>query len=184
MVNVSYNELHDNQVGNTLRCLMQNFTSATCVEIISNKSTSIMVADTNPEHLPYIMYSSNNIIELSLLQYKFEWIECVLSQFSTSNLSMVILLNQNNGLMLEQIESVINKLTTTSLYVQEPYIQYKSNFVDQSFEFLMNNLLKMKTITDNTLSPFLSLKILNVLNNIIGIYDIKIFNSIQFIVIL
>ena len=181
-VNISSNKLQSIHVNNVLSCLKQNSANAVSVEIISNNSTTVVLSNTDPKLLPYQSWSSrsNCKIQLSIMKYfQFDYIDCILSSFHNPSLSLVIL--QNNGLTLEQIEAIIKKLPRTNLCIEEAHMQYNSKFIDCTFESLMNNLLNA-TKDDSPLSSFSSLLFseVDMKNNKICIYDNKIIcNSVK-----
>ena len=149
-VNISGNKLQNIDVNNALCCLKRNSANALCVEIISQDSVTVIVSNTDPKLLPYQSWSSECKIQLSIMNYfQFDYIDCILSSFL--NPSLVIL--QNNGLTMEQIEAIVKKLSSTNLCIEETYMQYNSKFIDYTNESLMNNLLNA-TKDDSPLSPF------------------------------
>ena len=173
-VNISNNKLQNSQVNYALSCLKRNSASAVSVEITSLHSTRIIISNTDPKLLPYQSWSFNNKVELSIMHcFQFYYVDCILSSFCKVKLSMVIL--QNNGLTLEQIIGIIQKLPSISLCIEEAYMQYNFKFIDYSFESLMNNLLNF-TEDDSLLSPFSSLLFskVDMKTNKICIYDNKI----------
>ena len=100
-------------------------------------------------------------------------VNSILSSFDLKRLSKVIL--HNNCLTFQGIETIIKKLPTTSLWIQEAHIQYNSKFIDYSSESLMTNLVKIAR-DDNILLPFSSLTFskLDLKQNKICIYNYKI----------
>ena len=179
-VNISYNKLQNSQVNYALSCLKRNSVSAVSVEITSLHSTRIIISNTDPKLLPYQSWSFNNKVELSIMHCsQFYYVDCILSSFCKVKLSMVIL--QNNGLTLEQIIGIIQKLPSISLCIKEAYMQYNFKFIDYSFESLMNILLNFNE-DDSLLSPFSSLQFskADMKNNKICIHDNKIiYNSVK-----
>ena len=122
-VNISYNKLQNSQVNYALSCLKRNSASAVSVEMISFNSTTVIISNTDPKLLPYHSWSFNNKVELSIMHcFQFYYVDCILSSFCKVKLSMVIL--QNNGLTLEQIIGIIQKLPSISLCIEETDIQY------------------------------------------------------------
>ena len=170
-VNISGNELQSIDVNNALSCLKRNSANAVSVEIISEDSITVIVSNTVPKLLPFQSWSSTCKIQLSIMNYfPFDFIDCILSSFR--NPSLVIL--QNNGLTLQQIEAIIKKLSTNDLCIAESYVQYNSKFFDCT-KSLVNNLLNA-TKDESSLSSFLSLLFIKVdrKNNKICLYDNKI----------
>ena len=177
-IKISRNKLQPIQIINALSCLTAN---VSCCEIINGDSTAIVVSNIDPKFLPNQLWSSNcNNIQLCIMHYfQFSHVYSILSSLHCIELSKVIL--YNNCLTLEEIGSVINKLSTTHICIQEAYIQYNSKFIDYSSTSLMTNLLEI--IKDNSISsPFSSLTFSNLDSkyNKICVYDYKIiFNSVE-----
>ena len=178
-VNISYNKLQNSQVNNALSCLKQNSTSVMSVEIISFDSTIVTICNIDPKLLPYQSWSSNNNIQLSIMNYlQFHYVDHILSSFRKIKLSRVLLLN--NDISLDLIEEVIKKFPKTNLWIEETYMQFNFKFIDYTFESLMNNLLNAtKDDRLSPFSPFSSLLLIKVdmENNNIYIYDNKIICS-------
>ena len=167
-VNISGNELQSIDVNNALSCLKQNSANAVSTEIISEDSITVIVSNTVPKLLPFQSWSSTCKIQLSIMNYfPFDYIDYILLSFH--NPSLVIL--QNNGLTLQQIEAIIKKLSTNELCIEESYVQYNSKFFDCT-KSLANNLLNA-TKDESPLSSFLSLLFIKVdrKNNKICLYD-------------
>ena len=173
-INISGNKLHHNQVISALSCLKQNIATSLRVEILSGDSAAIIISNTNPKLLPNQLCSYNCKIQLCIMHYiHFCQVNSILSSFDLKRLSKVIL--HNNCLTFQGIETIIKKLPTTSLWIQEAHIQYNSKFIDYSSESLMTNLVKIAR-DDNILLPFSSLTFskLDLKQNKICIYNYKI----------
>ena len=173
-INISGNTLQCNQVINALSCLKQNCATASSVEIVSGDSTAIITSNTDPKLLANQLCSSNYKIQVCIMNYvQFCHVDSILSSLHHSKLSKVAL--YNNFLTLEEIDNIINKLPTTSLYIQEAHIQYNSKFIDYSSESLMTNMVEIAR-DDNILLQFSSLTFskLDLKEEKICIYDYKI----------
>ena len=175
-INISSNTLQLDQVINAFICFKPNSATTLSVEIISGDSAAIIISNTYPKLLPNQLCSHKCKIKLCIMHYvQFCHVFSVLSSFHHTELSKVIL--YNNGLTLEGIENIINKvkLPTTSLCIQEAHTQYNSTFIDYSSESLMTNLVKI-TKHDDVLSQFSSITFskLNIKYNKICVYDYKV----------
>ena len=178
-INISGNKLQDTEINNVLGYVKQNSRSVS-VEIIFNDNATIILSNTDTKLLPYQLLSSNCNTHLSLMEcFTFDYIDCTLSSFNNAHLSMVTL--KNNGLTLEQTESIIHKLPMISLHIAEAHMQYSSNFINYSIESLKNILFKVKK-DDSNLFSFSSLTLIKLdqNNNKICMYNIKLsFNSVE-----
>ena len=94
----------------------------TSVEIIFNDYATIILSNTDTKLLPYQLLSSNCNIHLSFMEcFTFDYIDFTLLSFNNAHLSMVTL--KNNGLTLEQTESIITKLPMINLHIAEAHMQ-------------------------------------------------------------
>ena len=181
-VNILNNKLQNSQINNALSCLKQNSTSAMNVEIISFDSTTVTICNMDPKLLPHQLWSFNNKIQLSIMNYlQFHCVDHILTLFHKIKLSRLLLLN--NGISLELIKEIIKKFPRTNLYIEETYMQYNFTFIDYTFESLMNNLLNA-TKDNSSFSPLIFSSLLfikvDMENNQICLYDNKIIcNSIK-----